>query len=56
MFVKQDKGIKDLKPCLVSLERTNNQNSDLLVPIQHLTDEVIHAIFQFLIIKNNICS
>lgn len=51
MFINQDKGIKDLKPCLVSLERTNNQNSDLLDPIQYLTDEVIHAIFYLLIMK-----
>lgn len=45
MFVNQDKEIQDLKPCLVSLERTNNQCSDLLEPIQNLTDEVMHATF-----------
>jgi len=43
MFTKQDEGIKDMEPCLVSLERIHKNNSDLLEPIEHLTDEVIHA-------------
>lgn len=51
MFINQDNGIRDMIPCLVSLERTNNQNSDLLEPIRNLTDEVILAIFHLLVFK-----
>lgn len=40
MFTKQIDGIKDIKPCLISLENVHKQNSALLEPIQHLTDEV----------------
>lgn len=41
MFTKQEKSIKDMMdPCLVSLERIHNQNSNLLEPIEHLTNEV----------------
>lgn len=41
MFVKQDEGLKDVEPCLVSLERIHKHNSDLIEPIEQLTDEVI---------------
>lgn len=41
MFTKQDKSLKDIEPCLVSLERIHKQNSDLLEPIEHLTNEVL---------------
>lgn len=42
MFIKQDEGMQNLEPCLISLERIHKQNSDLLEPIEHLTDEVIY--------------
>lgn len=42
MFVKQDEDLKNLDPCLVSLERIHKQNSDLIEPIEQLTDEVIY--------------
>lgn len=45
MFTKQDEGIKDIAPCLVSLDRVHKNNFDLLEPIEHLTHEVIHAVF-----------
>lgn len=41
MFTTQDKGMQDIKPCLVSLERVHKQNCNLLKPIEDLTDEVI---------------
>lgn len=41
MFIKQNKCVKDIEPCLVTLERIHKQNSNLLEPIEHLTDEVI---------------
>jgi len=40
MFTNQDKGIKDLVPCLLTLERIHLQNSNLLQPIEHRTNEV----------------
>lgn len=40
MFTKQNEEIKIMEPCLVSLERINQQNSDLLKPIELLTEEV----------------
>lgn len=40
MFTNQDKGIKDLIPCLQTLERIHLQNSDLLEPIEQHTNEV----------------
>lgn len=48
MFMIQDKEIKDMEPCLVSLERTHKQNSDLLEPIEHLTDEVYPCIAYYM--------
>jgi len=51
MFIKQDEGIKDMAPCLVSLERIHKNNFNLLEPIEHLTDEVICHSFQALIKK-----
>ncbi|VVC37337.1 Kinesin motor domain, conserved site,P-loop containing nucleoside triphosphate hydrolase,Kinesin motor [Cinara cedri] len=39
MLTIQDKEIKDMEPCLVSLERIHKQNAELLEPIEHLTDE-----------------
>lgn len=41
MFIKQDESLKDLDPCLVSLERIHKLNSNLIEPIEQLTDEVI---------------
>lgn len=41
MFTTQNKGIQDIKPCLVSLERVHKQNSNLFEPIEHLIDEVM---------------
>lgn len=46
MFIKHDKGLKDMEPCLITLERLHKQNSDLLDPIEHITDEVSY-IFKF---------
>lgn len=40
MFIVQNNGIKEMEPCLVVLERILQQNSELLEPIKHLTDEV----------------
>jgi len=40
MFTNQDKGIKDLMPCLVTLERIQLQNFNLLKPIENHTNEV----------------
>lgn len=40
MFTKQEECVKDIEPCLVTLERIHKQNSNLLEPIEHLTDEV----------------
>lgn len=40
MFTNQDKGIKDLVPCLQTLERIHLQNSNLLKPIENHTNEV----------------
>jgi len=40
MFTNQDKGIKDLVPCVLTLERIHLQNSNLLEPIEHHTNEV----------------
>lgn len=51
MFIKQDKGIQDLKPCLVSLQRTNEQSSNLLEPIQHLINEVMQTILHLQLTK-----
>lgn len=45
MFTEQNKGIKDMEPCLKTLERIHKQNSDLLEPIEHLTDEVIQKFY-----------
>ncbi|KAL5244371.1 hypothetical protein ACI65C_011781 [Semiaphis heraclei] len=39
MFTNQDKGIKDLVPCLQTLERIHLQNSNLLEPIERHTNE-----------------
>ncbi|XP_025204037.1 kinesin-like protein KIF11 [Melanaphis sacchari] len=39
MFLNQDKGIKDLIPCLQTLERIHLQNSDLVKPIEHNINE-----------------
>ncbi|XP_022161919.1 kinesin-like protein KIF11 [Myzus persicae] len=39
MFTNQDKGIKDLVPCVLTLERIHLQNSNLLEPIEHHTNE-----------------
>lgn len=41
MFIKQDKCVKDIEPCLETLGRIHKQNSDLLEPIENLTHEVI---------------
>jgi hypothetical protein len=41
MFTTQNKGIQDIKPCLVSLEKVHEQNCNLLQPIEHLIDEVM---------------
>lgn len=40
MFTNQDKGIKDLMPCLLTLERIHLQNSNLIKPIEHNINEV----------------
>lgn len=40
MFTNQDKGIKDLIPCLQTLERIHLQNSNLIKPIEHNINEV----------------
>jgi len=40
MFTNQEKGIKDLVPCLQTLERIHLQNSNLLEPIEQHTNEV----------------
>lgn len=39
MFTNQDKGIKDLMPCLLTLERIHLQNSNLIKPIEHNINE-----------------
>lgn len=52
MFTKQIEEIKNMKPCLSSLESVHKQNSDLLEPIQHLTDEV-NNVFLLILFNNN---
>lgn len=50
MFTKQEKCVKDMEPCLESLERIHKENSNLLEPIENLTDEVIYLfLFCFII-------
>lgn len=40
MFTQQNEAMKIMEPCVISLERINQQNSDLLKPVEILTDEV----------------
>lgn len=40
MFIKHDTVVKDMEPCLSTLEKIHKQNSNLLQPIEYLTDEV----------------
>lgn len=53
MFTDQDKGLKDLEPCLLTLEKINLQNSNLLKPIEQLTDDVSNNICNIFITKFN---
>ncbi|XP_027847145.2 kinesin-like protein KIF11 [Aphis gossypii] len=39
MFTNQDKGIKDLMPCVLTLEKIHLQNSNLIKPIEHNINE-----------------
>lgn len=45
MFIKHDMGVKDMKPCLSTLERIHRENSNLLEPIENLTDEVTYILY-----------